>query len=102
MTGGTKSMLIDFRPQSSTIVLPCWMTTVPSTVKRTGEPGHEVAVEHVHKHIRSGLNLGDPGIGAGDVVGAGAAGGDDLARKARAAQAVARLPRAHPSPSWPS
>ena len=39
MTGGTKSMLMDFRPQSSTIVLPCWMATVPSTVSAGENPG---------------------------------------------------------------
>ena len=80
-------MPIDFRPQSSTIVLPCCIDHCAQNSQGTGEPGHEVAVEHIHKHIRSGLNLGDTLIGAGDIVGAGAAGGDDLAREARTAQA---------------
>ena len=64
------------------------LTTVPSTVRAREEPGHEVPVEQIHDDIGTGLNLGDTGIGAGDVVGPGAAHGDDFAGEARTAQAV--------------
>ena len=72
-------MLIDFRPQSSTIVFPCWTTTVPSTVSARANPGTRFPWNMSMNDIRAGLNLGDARIGAGDVVGAGAAHGDDFA-----------------------
>lgn len=37
--GSTKSIPMDLRPESSTMVLPCWITTVPSTVRAREKPG---------------------------------------------------------------